>query len=91
MADAGAPGSSAAAAAAGSSAAAGSVGADAGAGGAAADVAGAGKEGGGGREKKRKSPEELSCDILLHFAHTARAFDQVGAPWLTALGAGQRG
>ncbi|KAL4856977.1 E3 ubiquitin-protein ligase UPL1 [Chlorella vulgaris] len=31
------------------------------------------------KEKKRKSPEELSCDILLHFAHTARAFDQAVA------------
>lgn len=42
---------------------------------AAADSAAAAKE----KEKKRKSPEELSCDILLHFAHTARAFDQVRA------------
>ena len=30
------------------------------------------------REKRRKGPEELSFDILVHFAHTARAFDQVG-------------
>ncbi|KAI3425184.1 hypothetical protein D9Q98_008953 [Chlorella vulgaris] len=42
---------------------------------AAADSAAAAKE----KEKKRKSPEELSCDILLHFAHTARAFDQAVA------------
>lgn len=55
---------------------AGSSGAAADAGAASGGANGAGKD---GKEKKRKGPEELSCDILLHFAHTARAFDQVGA------------
>ena len=56
---------------------------------AAAAAAGAAAAGGAAgrdkeKEKKRKSPEELSCDILVHFAHTTRAFDQVGAAPLTS-------
>ena len=48
------------------------------AGGEAAAAAGAAAGRDKEKEKKRKSPEELSCDILVHFAHTTRAFDQVG-------------
>lgn len=78
MAEAGGPSSGAGAAsgAAAGGAAAGSAAAEAGA---AAEPA-SGSNGGRDKEKekKRKSPEELACDILLHFAHTARAFGQVG-------------
>lgn len=75
MADAAAAGAagSAPAAAEGSSAAAGAAG-------------GKDKD---GKEKKKKSPEELSLDILVHFAHTARGFDQVGAVAGRASWAGQ--
>jgi predicted regulator of Ras-like GTPase activity (Roadblock/LC7/MglB family) len=68
-------------AAAGSAAstAAGSAGAEpaepAGAGGS----SGGNGNGSGSKEKKKKTPEELACDILLHFAHTSRAFGQAVA------------
>ncbi|KAI7840919.1 hypothetical protein COHA_005351 [Chlorella ohadii] len=81
MAEAGPSSTSAAAAAGGSAVAA--AGAPAGAAGSAAfaaEPAAAGSAGGNGsKEKKRKSPEELACDILVHFAHTARAFGQAVA------------
>lgn len=55
----------------------------AGAAGAAANgVAGGSKDGGKDKDgKRRKGAEELACDILVHFAHTVRAFDQVGG-WM---------
>lgn len=77
MAEAGPSSGGAAAGGSAASTAAGSAGA--------ADAAGAGAAGGKDKEKKKKTPEELACDILLHFAHTARAFGQVGRQQCSAV------